>query len=139
VEFLLANSELLIVISIVIGILVLGFFLMPYLKRKGVIKDSDAQLTGQLIEIVKLVIMNTQFKDDKTKDQTLLIFEICNTVVRYIEQSMRLEDSKDKKEKAYLTVLEILAELDIEVTEQRRKLIEVGIESAVNLLPPTHK
>lgn len=138
-EFILMNLDLIITIVAVFGILAIGFFLMPFLKRKGYIKDTDVQLTGQLIEVVKLLVASTKFKNDETKDTTLLIFEITSKIVQYIEQSMTLEDNKAKKEKAYLTVLEILAELDIEVTEQRKKLIEIGIESAVNLLSPTHK
>jgi len=136
-EFILANIDVLIILGLVVGVIVLGFGLIPYFKRKGYLNRDDARLTAQLLEIVKLIVSDLKFEDKKKKEDVLLIFEISQITVRYIEQTMTFEDNKMKKEVAYNTVLEILRELDIEITENRKKLIKISIEAAVNQLPPT--
>ncbi|GAC44191.1 hypothetical protein [Paenibacillus popilliae] len=48
---------------------------------------------------------------------------------------MKDEDGETKKENAMKLVYDTLKHLNIEISEQEKQLIEIGIESAVNMLP----
>jgi hypothetical protein len=124
---------------IVIAVLGIGYFLIPFLKRKGWFSTEDAKGTTQLMELIGAILKNVDFNNKNLQDKVNLIFEITETSVKYVEQTMTTEDNSKKKEYAVSTVEQILAQLNIELTDEIKHLIEVGIESAVNSLPATNK
>jgi lipopolysaccharide export LptBFGC system permease protein LptF len=113
---------------------VIGFVLAPYLNKKGYLNENNTNLTKQLLEISEIVLKNA---DVKNKDVAVSVLEISKSTVNYVEQTAKYEDNEVKKKLAKESVIEVLKSLNIEITEDTLKLIEIGIEGAVISLPKT--
>ncbi len=127
-----------IIAIVVAAVLAIGFVLVPYLKKKGLINDQNIDATNQILQIAGLILSSLDIKNEKIKSEADTIFDISNKVVQYIEQTMKAVDNVAKKQAAIDVIKEILGKLNIQVTPDNEKLIEVGIESAVNVLPKTN-
>lgn len=127
-------------LAIAILAVLIGFVGVPFMRKKGWITDERTQTTKQVLEIANLILKNIEMKDNDVKDKTLLVLQIAEIAVRYVEQtSATTRDNKKKKELAQKSVLETLQLMNIEITPDIEKVIELGIESAVNQLPKTNK
>lgn len=132
-DFLVNNKDLFITISLVLGILGLGLVGIPFLKRKGYIEKDDTEFTIQLLELMKLLIYELNLGNEKVKENTMIVFKIAEITVNYIDKNMDL-NGQNIEDVSYETAIELLEELDIEITEERKKMIKLGIKFAVNNL-----
>ena len=124
-------------VSVLVAFLV-GFLLVPYMTKKGWINDKNAEMTKQLLAISKLIVKNIE-TDNKNVDNALLVFDVAEIAVRYVEQMAKDEPNAVKKEQAQKVVMDTLEKLNIEITNDIKALVELGIESAVNALPEDNK
>lgn len=126
------------IIAVVVILLVtIAFILVPYLKNKGLLNEQNTQAANQVLSLIGLVLSNINIGNDKVKSEAETIFNITQKVVQYVEQTMDA-DGASKKQAALEAAKDILAKLNIELTPDNEKLIEVGIESAVSVLPKTN-
>jgi hypothetical protein len=128
-----------IILLVVVAVLGLGYFLVPYLKKKGIIDKGSAESTDQLMELIGAILKTVDFKNEKLENQVDIVFNITSIAVHYVEQVMTDAPNDEKKQYDVDTVQDVLAKLGVEVNAETLKLIEIGIESAVNALPPTNK
>lgn len=131
-EVLVNNRELLIVFGLIISVLILGLLVVPWAKRNDYIDNSDTQFTKELLKLLKLLMYELNLKEDM-KNQTVTLFKIAEIAVNYVETNLDLQ-GQDIEDVSYQTVLELLDEFEIEITDERMKLIELGIRFAVNKL-----
>jgi hypothetical protein len=131
------NIELLTIILVAICVVILGFVITPLLRKKGV-KAEDTKTVEQLVVLVKHLVSQIKFENQDSKKNALLVFEVTEIVVRYIEHTMKLEDNDKKKLEAIKIVGDILSSTGFDLTEDQKILIEVGIESAVSRLSKTY-
>lgn len=129
---------LLLVLIIGLGVVVLGVYGISFLKKKGILTETNIETTKTTIAILEMILKNIKFNDEY-KSQTEKVFAVAETAVRYVEQVIKNDDNAVKKETAFNTTLEILKTLNIEATDEIKTLVEFGIESAVNSLPKTSK
>lgn len=129
---------ILILVVVVFAIVAIGFILVPWLKNKEIIKEESINTTKQMLELIGLVLKSIQTDNSKSKDEIELVFGICEKVVYYVEQTMKNDGNDIKKDYAVKASKEILEKMNIEVTDDMEKMIEIAIESAVNLLPKTY-
>lgn len=131
-EFLVNNQELLITIGLILGVLSSGLFVVPWLKRNNYIDNNDTQFTKELLELMKLLMYELNLKED-LKEHTKIIFQVAEIAVDYVDANLDLQ-SRTIEDVSYKTVVELLNEFDIEITEERKRLIELGIKFAVSKL-----
>ena len=131
-EFLISNQELFITIVLIICVLGIGLFFAPWLKRNNYIDNSDTHFTQELLEIMKLLLYELNLKDD-AKEQAMDFFRIAEIVVDYVDANLDLQGDSIENV-TYVTILELLNEMEIELTDERKRLIELGIQYAVGKL-----
>lgn len=128
-------EAILIAVGVVIFAILLGFVLVPYLKSKGYINDKNTEVTKLVLQLTDMIMKNSEFKN---KDKALLVIDIARIAVNYVEQTSRYDSNEEKKEVAKKAVLETLKTMEIDVGSDIMRLVEMGIESSVNQLPPTY-
>lgn len=122
------------IISVVVSILI-GFVLAPYLNKKGFINQENLETTKQLLEISKVILKNSNIKN---KEITTTVLDVSSISVKYIEQTAKYQDAITKKKLAREAIIDTLKTMHIKITPDIEKVIEMGIESAVNSLPKTY-
>lgn len=120
-----------IVALVVLAIFFIGFIAVPWLSKKGYLKKDSTKTTEQILQVVGIILKNLNINKD-AKDQATLIFNICEKVVAYIDQTSEHDSNEEKKAFAVTCVNDILVQLKIDVNDDVKKLIEIGIEAAVN-------
>jgi hypothetical protein len=99
--------------------------------------ESIVQAISKVCEFLKILIPKFNLPT-KTQDILQLTLETAQIAVKYSEQ-MYLSgqiQSSERKEKATQIVEATLKDANIDITDERRKLIDASIESAVFTLPP---
>lgn len=130
---------ILLIIVVILAAVGIGYWLIPILKKNGILKEEGIKGTQQILSLIALVLQNIKIEDGDVKSDINTIFGICQKVVQYVEQTMKDELPEDKKLHAMQVIEGVLGTLGIELSDDIKKLIEIGIESAVNLLPRTNK
>lgn len=131
-DFIVNNQELFITIGLIICVLGTGLFFVPWLKRNNYIDQQSTDFTQELLELMKLLMYELNLKDE-TKEHAMNFFRIAEIAVDYVDANLDLQGRKIE-EVSYEKVLELLNELGIELTDQRKRLIEMGIQYAVDKL-----
>jgi Tfp pilus assembly protein PilX len=122
---------------VVVAVLAIGYFVVPYLQKKNIINEKNSETALQFIQLANMILNTIKF-DSNTQDKAKLVFNIADIAVRYVEQTITDGDNVKKKGVAFETVRQILKQMNIEVDSNIETLIEFGIESAVNVLPKTN-
>lgn len=134
----MTTLSLVIIIGVALLILAVGFYIVPYLNHKGYLTLQNVNTTKQILGIAQLVLQGMQVNKG-VKDQANTIFDITQKVVQYVEQTMKDSDNSHKKQYAVDATKDILGKVGIQLSDDNQKLVEVGIEAAVNALPKTNK
>lgn len=130
-----------IILSVVIGILFV-FVLPAFIKWLATKVDLVSLLASseQFMGLIQMII-NASMVSQSTKDIVNSIFTLAKKAVEYAEQLyLNGNLSAEERKKAAIEYVELaLKEMNIEVTEERMKLIIAAIESSVYELPPTNQ
>lgn len=130
-----------IILSVVIGILFV-FVFPPFIKwlAKKVDLVGLFASSEQFMALVQMII-NASMISQPTKDIVNSIFSLAKKAVEYAEQLyLNGNLSAEDRKKAAIEYVELaLKEMNIEVTEERKKLIMAAIESSVYELPSTNQ
>lgn len=126
--FLVANAGILSVVGVGLALFLLGFFLAPYLTKNG--KQKVVQGTDDVLQTLQTLVGHLNIGSMQGTAQTIL--NVAETVVHYVEQTMGEADNEAKKDTAVQTATTILGKIGVEVTDQEKQLLDVGIESAVS-------
>lgn len=137
-QFLNDNMGSIVGLAVLIAVLAVGYFLVPYMKKQGLVSEQGMKNISQLLELAKIILNNTKLKSE-TKVSAEKIFQVADIAVRYVEQVSQDLSNEEKKKKAIEVTLSTLQRLGFEATVDQKKLIEIGVEAAVNLLPKTHE
>lgn len=121
-------------VLVIVVILAMGFFLIPLLNRNGITNQVHSENIAQIIDFAKQVNNGSQLSQP-TKDIVSKVFDVAKIAVSYVEQTMTDVDNSHKKLAAEKTVSDILNTMGVKVGESEKNLINIGIESAVNLMP----
>jgi Bacteriophage holin of superfamily 6 (Holin_LLH) len=135
-KFVIDNSELLLNIVLIVLSVIIGYWLIPLLKNKKKISEEQLKNIEAMIQFSQLFMKSLNVSKKEKMD---IIFELSMKTVEYVEQVMKFENNDNKKKNAVELVRDSLEYLGYEVSEEDLKMIELGIESAVNLLPKTYK
>lgn len=121
-----------IVISIVVTAVIIGFLFFPFAKSKGWIKKDNIDGMKRANEIISLILAIIQL-DNKTRDRATLILDISNMVADFALQTTETDDKSKLKEVALRTVDEALKRVGILPNEAEQRLIEIVIEEGLKL------
>lgn len=135
-DMIMQNADLIVIVLLVAMSIGIGYFLVPYLQREKKLSEQGVGGILTVLELTKVLTSSMKLKED-SKEKVDMIFEVTQTVVRYVEQTMKHQENGVKKENAIQFVYDTLSYLNISINEKERKLIELGIESAVQQLPST--
>lgn len=86
-----------------------------------------------MLQVLKILLIEMNFKNKNAKEQAVLILDIVEDILYYIENEMKIEDIEKRKEIAYQMVIEVLKDLEIEINENRKELIKISINEVLNL------
>lgn len=112
-------------IGIIIAIIVLVKFVLPYLKKKGFKNDLYGDIK------LGLMLFGYAFREEKIKEIANKIYNIVSIV-----EVLDLAPEDKQNEAVELAFKELMEELKIQLDEEALKLI---IDIAVAYLPPTNK
>lgn len=132
-EFIIANYEVFIMFGVLFFGLGLGFGLIPYLKKKELIVQKDINNTQHIINLSLLVLKEINKKPDRKSDIEL-INNIIDTIFNYIEDNFKEKSNEEKIKLANNFTIEILKKLGIELTDQRKILIEGALNSFYKII-----
>ncbi|MCY9737466.1 hypothetical protein M5X17_27575 [Paenibacillus alvei] len=118
-------------------IFLVGFVLVPFLKKKGYLQSESIEVTKQMLTLAGVVLDNLNTNNTDTHKKAEAIVKVCERAVLYVEQTEKYSMNEDKKKLAVDTAIDMLEQMGVTVDEKVERLIEVGIESAVMLLPRT--
>lgn len=124
------SMTLVYVILATIAAIVLGVVVAPYLKRKGILKEGDIVITGQMLQIIQLVISEIKM-NDKTKDEAMIILQLTQLAVGYVQDMMSDKSVEEQQKAAATVVIAALNKVKIEVTDERKTMIETAIKLVI--------
>lgn len=122
----------------ILAIVFVGFVGAKYLKNKGLLTEENFDVVGKIL-LATNIVADRFVSDKETMKKYTLVNGIISEMVAYVEIIATYSDNKEKKTLAYSAVLSVLNLLGVEVTDDERKIISLGIESAVAMLPDTYK
>lgn len=135
-DILLNNLDFFISILVFVAVFFMSFFVVPFAQKKGWLSQDAINSTQKALEIAQLIASNMNLGSAAGKTNTIL--QSTKAAVSFVEKTMKLENNEDKKDNAMEISIKFLEQEGIEVTDEMKKLIEVGIESAVSILPKTN-
>lgn len=103
-----------------------------FLVKWGYLKEKNLNDAKAITQIVRFVVSNMKFEDVKSKDRFLLITNLAEIA---IDQVKILIDTNDKArilESSNATVLDILKELKIELTEDEKIFVKETLELIID-------
>lgn len=115
---------------VVICVLVIGFIVFPYFKKKGWINQGSLDDAQVLLKIVDL-IAKRHIQDADKKSKYVLISELTKDILDYIEKLDDTLDYDQQKELVFKTVYETLDKLKIEIGDDEKQIIEYVILRAL--------
>lgn len=123
-------QTILIVIGVVVGVALVAFLLIPFLIKKGLKPETVSGIADILKGALGVISDLTPY--DR-------ICDVASTAVEYAERLYKTgEVARDERKQVAIDyIYDALEECGVEVTDQRKKIIECAIEAAVNLLPKT--
>lgn len=118
------DYNLLILLGIIIATVGL-VFLIKFLKKKDIVDESSIETTSDILKIASLLIEELKIKDE---DKIILITTIIVDGLNRSIDIMRMKDIEGIKVYVADYVFAQLLRLNIEVTENRKLLIEMIIK-----------
>lgn len=111
----------------------IGFYLSPYLKKKGM-DETSIDLSNQLLLLSRIVTMKI-IKDEGDKTR---VSDIFNTIQDCLVYTYTMSTDIDDDQKITLTknnIINNLKRFDIELDDQEFQLIELLVGNFVKFLP----
>lgn len=117
--------QLLILIAIIAVVLFVVIWLIPFLRKKGILNDKVLTALGTMVEVVPLPDNIAKYK------------EIAEIAVNYAEQVSKTgKISPDQRKQAATELaLELAEQAGFELNDKNKAIIDKVIEAAVQLLP----
>lgn len=125
-EFILTNSELLIIICTILSIVAYAIFARPWLRKNGYLNTNDVAFAQQWVSIVRLIIKEVDFKG---KTETLLILDLVKVAVKHVQETVDVENVETLKALSKQAVLDSLGILNIDPSDNQLDMITLGIDS----------
>jgi hypothetical protein len=129
VEYLLANSELLITIGVVLSIVAYAIFARPWLRRNGYLNTNDVAFAQQWVAIIRLIIKEVDFKG---KTETLIVIDLVRVAVKHVKDTVDVESVDTLKTLSKQAVLDSLKILNIKPTNSQLEMIDLSIDALLN-------
>jgi len=136
-QFFIDNANLFLIFISFVAIFIATFIAIPYAQRKGWLSSSNLEAAHKALEMATLALGSLSIGAG-IAGKTALILKATEAAVGYVEQTMKLENNTEKRLHAQETTIRFLEQEGIEISDDLRKLIEVGLQSAVNKLPKTY-
>ncbi|MFB5759124.1 hypothetical protein [Paenibacillus medicaginis] len=109
------------------------FFLIPFLKMKGIKVEEVADQILDSIEIADLVLAVLPIAE-KHKNKASVVSDVAKHVIKYVEDFSNDTLTQEAKEKLSKELIDkVLAELKIVPTNAQRKLIEVLVKNGLGI------
>lgn len=117
------------VMIVVIGIL--------WLYGKGYLNTIDLDATKRILKMSEIIFK--KYASTNLSEKYTVIHEVAKEVVEYVEVLATMTPNEDKKRLAYTTTIDIIDQLGTPLTNEDKAAVDMAIEFAVGLLPPTGK
>lgn len=130
-EFILANSELFIILGVVLIFVLFALVVKPLLQRHGYIKKESLNDAQMILFISRLIVSEMNFTDEKVKQRTALIMETLELAMAHIKGLLETNDKERLIELSYQSTLKSLGQFDIEIDKHEEELIKGAINFAL--------
>ncbi|AWI04082.1 phage holin, LLH family [Clostridium drakei] len=128
--------SILVILGVVVGVLGIMLIIIPALKKNGINGEENLKKVQEIVGASDAVIKSIDaiLPGNKAIDILKVIEKWAIIAVGHAQQLYYTENiGKDERKKVAQDVIyKILEELDIEITESRKYLINAAIENAVN-------
>jgi hypothetical protein len=136
-EFLTNNIDLFWTVGTIVVLFLATFIFMPFAQKKGWLTPAGMEAAHKALEMATLAVSSVNL-GNAAAGKTAMILKATEAAVGYVEQTMKLDDNEAKRLNAQKAAIDFLKHEGIEVTDELQKLIDVGLQSAVNKLPKTN-
>lgn len=121
---------------VIAGVLVLivgGFYLIPFLKSKGVLNNKNKEQIFDALNVAEIVLAVLPIAD-KYKEKATFVNDIAKEVIVYVHEyaNEALTDA-EKKELSIEVTNRLLEEFGVNPTEEEMKLINIIIENGLKI------
>lgn len=112
-------------------LIIAGFFVIPFLKKKGLLSSQNISSVLNLINIEHLVIDILPLAD-KYKDKANFVLDVANEAVDYVNTYANGTLSKDDKITLSLKMIDSICEkYGVKPSIQEIKLIEIIVKQGI--------
>ncbi|WP_368488358.1 hypothetical protein [Clostridium sp. BJN0013] len=130
-------NDVIAVAGVLVGVIGVIFGLVPYLKKKGIDAGKVLDTTGNVLEAAEPLIQVAKTIPSLKAGATLvdLIQDKAISAAKIAEQlghAGKLKDNEGKFNYAQNTVYSILKEINVDPTDNQKKLIDDFIQEGVN-------
>lgn len=117
-----------------IVVLILGlFFLIPFLKRKGVNMEKASEQVLESIDVAKVVVQVLPLAEEY-KGKANFISEVSSLVINYVHDfSNEVLTEKDKEDLSINLIHRLLAEMNIVPTHPQLALIQLIVKNGLQV------
>lgn len=130
-------NDLYIIVAVLV-VVVTGFFVVPFAKKKGWITKGRITGVEKALHIAEMVLQVSNI-DKLDKNKAVFAFNVATQVVDYIDQ---LDDSLSKDDKMTLSlkvVDSIMEKYGVKPSIQEQQLINIIITEALNIAENVNK
>ncbi|NBI30262.1 hypothetical protein [Chengkuizengella marina] len=112
------------IIIVSVTIIAIGFFVYPFLQRKGYVTVDSIHLTDQLLLFIKIIL-------DKTSNyhNLKLVLNSIRDVLKYVDQ-LQNKNIEYKKQLTKSMITDELIGLDIEIDYENELLIDMIVDNS---------
>ncbi|MEK4006310.1 hypothetical protein [Paenibacillus sp. FSL H3-0333] len=115
-------------------LIVAGFFIVPWLQRKGLLTSKQIEQIMSLSNIERLVVDILPIAD-KYKDKANFVLNVANEVIDYVNTYANGTLSKaDKMALSLKLINETCAKFNVEIKGNEQKLIKIIIELGIEFV-----
>lgn len=116
----------------VLAVVVAGFFVVPFVKKKGWLTQDRIDGVEKALYIANLILQVSNI-NKLDKDKSTFVLDVASQVVDYIDQLDEAITKDDKMTLSLKVVSSILEKYGVKPSIQEQKLIEIIISESLNL------
>lgn len=123
-------NDLYIMIAVLV-VVVAGFFVVPFAKKKGWLTKERIAGVEKALEIAELVVQVTNI-DKLDKNKTTFALNVASEVVDYVDKLDEAQSKDDKMTLSLKVIDSILEKYGVKPSIQEQQLINIIITEALN-------
>ncbi|MWV44985.1 hypothetical protein GRF59_15285 [Paenibacillus sp. HJL G12] len=124
-------NELYIIVA-VLAVIVAGFFVIPFAKKKGWFTKKRIDGVEKALQVADLILQVSNI-DALNKQKSTFALDIASTVVHYVDKLDNAQSKDDKMTLSLKIVDNILEKYGVKPSIQEQQLINIVIAECLNI------